>query len=478
MDCRDILHAALLAVDPEKAVQRHVQFDGKSTLTIGEKRYDLSKYQRFVIVAFGKASSAMATAVIDSLEPALTSSQSTVQGVVIVKDDHATPDQVEKLAKWNIIVREAAHPVPDERSVDASKELLQLVRDTASNETLVLACISGGGSALFCAPHSELTLEDLKQTNSVLLQSGWPIQSMNIVRKRLELGKGGRLAAAAYPGEMAALILSDILGDPLDLIASGPTVADESTFRDAWTLVSRLPEGALPERVVRLLQRGVEGSIEGSPSQEHPAFKKCYNYLVGNNALAVEAAALRASQLGYHPVVLSTRMEGEAREVARVLVALSDQLQNGSSAFAIAQLPAALIAGGETTVTLPPKNHGKGGRNQELALQAAMTMSELKLDRVVLAACGTDGTDGPTDAAGAIVDSGTIKRLGGSAGKALEEHNAYTYLTQQDSNGNSPLLKVSLIDGNLRVCTFELFILTILDTNRRVLPAQTSPMYA
>jgi glycerate 2-kinase len=455
-DARTIVNAAIHAVDPVFSVQQRLRHLDGSRFLLGEnandgKVYDLKDYDKVLLVAFGKASSAMASAIVDRLLESSFSPQ--LSGLVIIKDDHATRDEMQKLEKHGVSVLPAAHPVPDERSVQASRQLLELVRASASSRTLVIACISGGGSALFCAPHPSLSLADLQATSTALLQSGWSIQDMNVVRKRLEQGKGGRLAQAAFPGHVMSLILSDVLGDPLDLIASGPTVPDTSTWQDALQLVQQgLPENALPKAVYQLLQDGVEKKIPDSPSADHIGFAQCTNCLVGNNAVAVTAAAKKANELGYHPVILGTQLEGEASQVARVYVGLAQHLQqqaNYGDTYAMAKLPAALIAGGETTVSIPKDSTGKGGRNQELALAAAVAMKTSKLRQVVLASVGTDGTDGPTDAAGAVVDGGTVDRLAGSAGEALQKHNAYPYLEQTDADGSSPLVKTGPTGTNV-----------------------------
>jgi glycerate 2-kinase len=456
-DSRAIVDAAIRAVDPVFSIQQRLRHLDGSRFLLGaqddEKIYDLKDYDKVVLVGFGKASSAMATAVLDRL---LESSFSpNLSGLVIIKDDHATSDELTKLEQHGISVHPAAHPVPDERSAEASSKLLQLVQESASPQTLVIACISGGGSSLFCAPHPSLNLSDLQATNTALLQSGWSIQDMNVVRKRLEQGKGGRLAQAAFPGHVMSLILSDVLGDPLDLIASGPTVPDTSTWNDALQLVQEgLPEDALPKQVYQLLLDGVDGKIPDSPSTDNPGFAQCTHCLVGNNAVAVTAAAKKAHELGYHPVILGTRLEGEASQVARVYVGLAQHLQEQASSdtgyeYAMAKLPAALIAGGETTVSIPKDSTGKGGRNQELALAAAVAMKTSKLRQVVLASVGTDGTDGPTDAAGAVVDGGTVDRLAGSASDALQTHDAYPYLEQTDANDCSPLVKTGPTGTNV-----------------------------
>jgi glycerate-2-kinase len=450
-DCQEICQAAINAVDPVEAIENRVKHVGGSFFQIRDKEYDLNKYDKLVLVAFGKASSAMASAVLNILRQYKPKDVTIdISGVVIVKDGHATKEETQSLAVHHgIKILEAAHPVPDQRSVDASQELLNLVTSQASKTTLTIACISGGGSALFCAPQSPLTLADLQATNKALLASGWNIQDMNVVRKRLEQGKGGRLAAAAYPGHLVGLILSDVLGDPLDLIASGPTVPDTSTWMDAWKLVEQLPQGTLPDSVMQLLGNGKDGLLDDSPSSDHPVFKQSNNCLVGNNEVAVLAAADKAKQLGYQPVILGTQMVGEASEVAKVLVGLAQHVRQGTQAYSLVQPPAALIAGGETTVTLPKDCEGKGGRNQEMALVAADALKKAGLRQIVFASVGTDGTDGPTDAAGAVVDGQTIDSLHGSATTAIEKHDAYTYLSQTDKMGWSPLIKTGPTGTNV-----------------------------
>eukprot|EP00536_Pseudo-nitzschia_multiseries_P017462 jgi/Psemu1/225168/e_gw1.1574.17.1 len=409
-------------------------------------KFDLAKdYDEIVLVAFGKASSAMATSVLEQVFPNNENSGSIeipCRGVVICKDGHVTSCEKEVLAKHGVETYDASHPVPDDRSSDAADKLIQMVSSRASPRTLVLCCISGGGSALFCRPAPPLTLEDLQQVNSVLLASGMGIQEMNVLRKRLEEGKGGRLASSCFPSHVVSLILSDVIGDPLDLIASGPTVPDTSTWQDGWDIVQQYNlQDKLPSAVIERIQKGLHGTLEDSPSSDHPAFERVRNILVGNNAVAVKAASKTAKSLGYQPVVLGTEIEGEAKEIAKVYTAMASYLQktlsqnsnkkessNPAASFAVAQsLPVALIGGGETTVSLTP-NSGKGGRNQELALSAALELDSLDLRNVVLTSVGTDGGDGPTDAAGAVVDATTIRDTRSKALHALATHDAYSYL--------------------------------------------------
>jgi glycerate 2-kinase len=349
-DALTICQAAIKAVDPVQAIQRNLVHQHDAIFQIQEKIINLQDFDAIIIVAFGKASSAMATAVLDQLQLATTTTTiPNITGLVIVKDNHATIDEQVKLEKANIRVRQASHPISDQRSVDASNELLALVEQHTGGTALVVACISGGGSALFCAPHPPLTLADLQDTNTCLLQSGMTIQQINVVRKRLDRGKGGRLAQAAKGSSViVSMILSDIVGDPLDLIASGPTVPDSSTWEDAWQLLDQFYlQKQLPEAVVTFLKNGLNGKIKDSPKQDSPVFQNCFHYLVGNNAAAVTAAAKEAASLGYNPVVLGTQVVGEASQVAKVYVAMAQHLQNDAfDNYAVAKLPAALIAGG------------------------------------------------------------------------------------------------------------------------------------
>ena len=508
-DARRIIQAAIQAVDPRTAVRAHFQLRpgcrsriltvrGNANDDNSAQSYDLSSYDRILLVGFGKASAAMACAVVEELlslhytdaslavdnaedpheEPLVFPP---LEGMIICKDGHVSLQEREFLQQHNVVVQEASHPVPDERSVRASQRLLDLVQfSSSSKNTLLLACISGGGSALFCSPRPPLTLQHLQDTNTALLQSGWRIQDMNVLRQCLEVGKGGGLAQLATEGTtIVSLILSDIIGDPLDLIASGPTVVTPQSrqkFTTAWHLLQQdnTLRAQLPRAVLNVLRDGYEQERQQpqqfnnqlATKEKHQHHQHC---LVGNNARAVQAAAQQAQALGYHPIVWTTQLQGEAATVAQVLVGLAQHVRHGPLPFnlvsAASHFPLALIAGGETTVTLPMAGSslvvGKGGRNQELALAAALAMQNLQLRQVVVASIGTDGNDGPTDAAGAIVDGGTIQRLvrvvaekehdkldndyfNMSAEQALRQHNAYPFLDRCDREGVSPLVKVRM----------------------------------
>jgi glycerate 2-kinase len=523
-DVISVVQAAIDAVDPAVAIRQCLTVEMKSSskpkICVTDRRfkkqilsndasttvtrsYMLDQYGTIVVVGIGKAAAAMVVAVLDPIVQAIAATRVTnheersmpplqnivvpnIKGMVLTKHGHVSHQQRTFLESNNIIVREASHPIPCEAGVLASHELLELVSDShdsknsTSKAKLVIVCVSGGGSALFCTPQPPLTLDDLKATNAALMQTGWPISSVNIVRKALELGKGGGLARAALQPtsdrltttDVVSLILSDVMGDPLDIIASGPTVLQRTAsihanIQEALTLVKhRVPPNIqFPKAVLDLLMKESETTTSDKIDISYEEMDRhCFNCLVGNNAVAVEAAATKAIDLGYHPVILGTQIQGEASTVAQVLVGLAQHLQQQPSLHNMnhgGKFPVALIAGGETTVTLPAEDdttcHGRlGGRNQELALAAALALHDYQLRQIVVASVGTDGNDGPTDAAGAVVDGGTAHRLDAMAATiesdsiglnltakvALQCHNAYPYLNQADITGHSPLLKV------------------------------------
>src|SRR5881296_525493 len=330
-------------------------------------------------------------------------------GFVVVKDGYTTPTR-------RVTIAEAGHPVPDARGEAAADRLLALARDAGAGERL-LFLVSGGGSALTPAPTPPVTLAEKQAVTRLLLASGATINELNAVRKHLSRFKGSQLARAAAPAPILTLALSDVIGDPLDVIASGPTAPDPTTFADALgVLEARKIRGQAPTSVVQRLEAGARGEIAETPKPGDPLFRSVTNVVIGNNELVVRAAADAARRIGYVPTVLGSAIEGEARVVARDLVARGRALTP----------PACLIAGGETTVTV--RGRGRGGRCQELALAAALELGSA--DDLVVLAAGTDGTDGPTDAAGAIVDGRTLERGGADARRWLDDNDVYAYLTR------------------------------------------------
>ena len=349
-------------------------------------------------------------------------------GLVIVKDGHTAPTQ-------RITLAEAGHPVPDARGEAAALEILRRVKGTAAEE-VVLFLISGGGSALTPAPAPPVTLAEKQETTRLLLAAGATINELNAVRKHLSLFKGGQLARAAAPAAVVSLILSDVVGDPLDVIASGPTAPDRSTFVEALAVLERRRVATrVPAAVRERLTAGADGRIEETPKPGDRLFERVSNLVIGNNALVVDAAAAEARRLGYRAQLLTRSLEGEAREVARQLVARGRTLAPQTC----------LIAGGETTVTV--RGRGRGGRCQEVALAAALELGTD--DALLILAAGTDGTDGPTDAAGGIADSGTIargERAGRRARAALDDNDAYTFLSAAGDLVRSGPTNTNLLD--------------------------------
>lgn len=385
----EILRAGLDAVDPEQAVRRYVRREDK-TLLAGDRSYGMDRYKRIIIVGAGKGTAPMAKALEDILGDMLTG------GRIIVKYGYGM-----SLQRTQVV--EAGHPIPDEAGLRATEELLgELQRCT--EEDLVICAFSGGGSALLPAPIPPFTLEQKQECTRLLLECGATIDEINAIRKHLSRTKGGQLAKEAYPATVISLLLSDVVGDRLDVIASGPTVPDESTYGDCLRIVERYElVGRLPKGMVEHFNGGIAGVVPETPKQGDPVFSKVQNLIVGNNRECLLAAREKATSLGYNTLVLSSQIEGEAREVAKVLAAIGKEICQISLPIAP---PACILAGGETTVTIHGK--GKGGRNQELALACAIAIDGW--EGISMLSAGTDGTDGPTDAAGAIVDGTTCRR--------------------------------------------------------------------
>lgn len=397
-----IWQAALAAGAVDPLVRRALRHEG-ARLVAGSRTWVLDRLGRVIVLGCGKAGAAMARAVEGILGDRV------ADGFVVVKDGYTGPTRRIRLA-------EAGHPVPDGRGQRAAQRLLDLA-GSAGADDLVVVLISGGGSALTPAPAPPITLQEKQATTRLLLGAGATINALNAVRKHLSVLKGGQLARAAMPAEVLTLVLSDVIGDPLDVIASGPTAPDPSTFEDALgVLVGRGLRDRVPSSIVAHLEAGRRGEVAETPKPGDPLFDRVTNLVIGNNTLVVEAAAARARLLGYEPRVLTRELQGEAREVARDLVARARRLPPASC----------LIAGGETTVTV--RGRGRGGRCQEFALAAALALRPD--EELVVLAGGTDGTDGPTDAAGAVVDAATASdgHGGGDARRALEDNDAYSYL--------------------------------------------------
>jgi hydroxypyruvate reductase len=385
---RAILREALLAADPHRLVRRHVRVR-RGFVEVAGVRHRLGR-GRIVLVAAGKAAVPMARAVEEALGERLS------KGIAV---STATEGTLERVA-----LRTASHPVPDGRGLAAADEVEALVRGLGAAD-LLLVLLSGGASALLPAPAPGIALEDKQAATALLLRAGATIHELNAVRKHLSRLKGGGLARAVAPARLVALVLSDVVGDDLSTIASGPTVPDPTTFAEALAVLTRRGVAAdVPAAVRARLEAGGRGEIAETAKPGEPALRRTTTRVVGSNALSVAAAAREALRQGLRPLVLTTRLQGEAREAARVLVAVLRECVETSRPI---PPPACLIAGGETTVTV--RGSGQGGRNQEVAVAAAEALSGFP-GAAVVASLATDGIDGASDAAGGIVDDQTAAR--------------------------------------------------------------------
>lgn len=396
----ETFQVALRALDPEESILRHLKLQG-GELQLGKAHFPLQHFDRILAVGAGKANAPMARALEGLLGERIS------EGVIVVKDGHSLPLK-------RIKVLEASHPVPDKRGIKGTEEILSLVAD-AGERDLVICLISGGGSALLVAPAEGITLEDKQEATRLLLACGATIHEINAVRKHLSRVKGGGLSRLAQPATVVSLILSDVVGDELDVIASGPTFPDSSTFHQAAEVLRRYEIWKkVPSGVRDRFQKGVAGDVEETPKPNETFFQRCHWELVGTNLQALLAARQEAKRQGYSSLIISAGVEGETREVAKVHAAMAREVLRSDNPLAP---PACLLSGGETTVTLRGK--GRGGRNQEFVLASALALEGF--ERVVVLSGGTDGTDGPTDAAGAIADGQTVARAR-TMGLDPEEH--------------------------------------------------------
>jgi glycerate 2-kinase len=409
-----ILHQALSAVDPETAMRGALQVkDG--TITAGHFAWTGKESSRVLLLGAGKAAGPMAKAaesILVNFSP---------DGLVVTKYDHAVP-------LWHTILLEAGHPLPDENGLRVAAQLLDQA-ESARADDLVICLISGGGSALLPAPVSGVTLADKLRATDLLLRAGADIHEINTLRKHLSRIKGGGLARAAAPATLLTLAVSDVIGSQPDVIASGPTVPDPSTFADAMAVVKRYGlEQAMPRCIIRYLLQGL-----ANPELETWKADDCdppvHYQVIASIIQAAQAGQQAANELGYRSEIVTCELVGEAKTVAADLVNVARQRQRE---LTDSDQPRCLIYGGETTVTV--RGNGVGGRNQELALAAAVALAGNR--GITLLAAGTDGTDGPTDAAGAIVDGDTLAQgesLGLNAADYLENNDSYHYLAQLDA---------------------------------------------
>ncbi|MEA2102563.1 MAG: glycerate kinase [Thermodesulfobacteriota bacterium] len=440
-DLKDIFLQAVKRVDPFEMICRRLEIrDNVLEIRADDRTLleDLSRYDRILVLGIGKASSNMAMAVESVFQDRIT------DGVVVTKYGHAR-----RLERISVI--QAAHPVPDQNSIKGAEAIYALAAG-ADEKTLIINLISGGGSALFCLPEDGVDLEDKQKMTRILLDCGADIQEVNAVRKHISKVKGGKFARVAYPARMINLILSDVIGDRLDTIASGIAVPDATTFEQAQRILGKYHViERTPESIIRYIRMGVNGLVEDTPKQGDECLQRVDNILLGNNLAACIAARSHGDSLGYNTCILTASLSGEAREIARFFSSMARDIRSGVAGF---KRPALLIAGGETTVTIRGK--GKGGRNQEMSLAflTDLLVASGDLHGISFLSAGTDGNDGPTDAAGAFVSGDIVsemKRLDLDPLPFLEDNNAYPFF---DKTGHL------LITGptNTNVCDIQLLI--------------------
>ncbi len=407
----EIFEAALLAVDPYQAVLNAMTLS-EDELHIADRVFDLSKYTNITVIGAGKATARMALAVESVLADKIKT------GLVVVKTGHT-----ESLRHIELV--EASHPVPDEAGVAATARILAMAQQ-ADVDTLIICLLSGGASALLVAPDAELSLQDKQQTTRLLLNAGANINELNMVRKHLSAVKGGKLALASYPAQLVTLILSDVIGDSLDVIASGPTSADDSSFADAQAVILRYGL-SVPSRVTNHLAQGIAGLVVETVKAGDACLVQTYNHIVANLTMALAAAQVHAQAAGWQTVMHSVAIKGEARIVAREL---ASRVRGELQSIQLGERRC-LLSGGETTVTV--QGQGQGGRNQEFSLAFAIAIAGMQ--GVTLLSAGTDGSDGDNDAAGAVVDGDTVTcafSMGLDASRYLAGNDSYHYFARLD----------------------------------------------
>jgi glycerate 2-kinase len=408
------LESALNAVDPKQLMKSKLLMK-KSLLEVNGYSFNLKNFKKIYVIGGGKASGSMA----EALEKIL--GKHIANGLVNIP--HGSKHKTE-IIKF----QEASHPTPDKSGVEGTRRILEIA-EQAKKEDLVICLISGGGSSLMPLPRNGITVKDKSKITDTLLKCGATINEINTVRKHISDFKGGWLAKKAYPATVLNLILSDVVGDQVDFIASGPTVPDSTTFNDAIKVMKKY--GLWDKAAVsieRVLSSGEKGLIPETPKASDKAFEKVYNVIIGNNRFASLAVREQLRSAGLNTLLLTSTMEGEARHIGVMLASIAREVALSGNPV---PKPAGIVAGGETTVTVTGK--GLGGRNQEISLAAALKMGGL--DGVVVASLSTDGVDGPTDAAGAVIDEKTMVRAAEmdlNPEEFLAENDSYNFFSKLD----------------------------------------------
>ena len=406
----EIFMHALEAVSPSTLIRNHVGWQS-SNLNISGNIVALKSSSKLFVIGAGKASALMAGTLEEILDDAIT------DGIVVTKHEHGLP-----LSQIQLI--EAGHPIPDENSVRATEEIGKLVSDLTTDDVVVFL-LSGGASSLLADYPKGSNLAEVQQVFDLLLKSGADIHEMNTVRKHISNVKGGQLAKHIYPAQLYSLILSDVIGDDLDVIGSGPTVADKSTFKDAWDVLTNYDIiHNMPAAIRQYIKDGCEGNIPDTPKEGDECFINARNIIIGSNKIALEAAASKASELGYHRVIVTNTLKGEASVLGKRIAKQAIEYKG--------PVPACLLYGGESTVTI--RGNGLGGRNMEFALAAGIEISSHP--NITILSAGTDGTDGPTNAAGAVVHAAVMKKAideGYEPERYLQNNDSYTFFSKANA---------------------------------------------
>ena len=428
-EAKEIFLEGVRAVDPYLAV--------KNALKEMDIRFE--DYESIYVVGAGKGTAPMAKAVEEVLGDRIK------KGVINVKYGFS-----ERLRYIEVI--EAGHPIPDENGLLGTKKILRILEDAGEND-LIISLISGGGSSLLPCPAGNISLEEKGILTQLLLECGASIDEINTVRKHISLSKGGQMAKLAFPTEVINLMLSDVIGDRADIIASGPFVPDPSTFKDAWDVLEKYDLiKKTPKSILDYLRDGIDRKVPETPKPGDRVFEKVKNRIVASNITALKACEKRARELGYKTIILSSMIEGETKDIAKMHCAIAKEIIKTGNPISP---PSCVISGGETTVTI--RGNGVGGRNQEFCLQAAIEIADIPYSLVILSG-GTDGNDGPTDAAGGIVDPLTVKRgkeKGLDAKKFLENNDSYNFLKETDSLLITGPTRTNVMDIHIMLCRRE-----------------------
>lgn len=408
-DLLRILDFALSEVLPETAINKAVEIENE-TLKITDRNFHLPSLNNIYVIGSGKATYRMTKSLYKILQDKIS------EGIITINEPS-------KKDIGHIKVIQAGHPLPTKQGAEGANHILSIVKK-ATKKDLIIALISGGGSSLLAAPLEVISLMDLRKTNGLLLASGASIKEINTIRKHISKIKGGRLSQNAYPAKLISLIISDVVGDDLSTIASGPTVGDSTTYRDASQIIEKYDlKDRIPSSILDTIKKGVKGKIQETPGPEDKVLTTTFNRIILNNTKALESAQKKAAELGYNTFILSSKLEGRARKVGASHAETAKEIcQTGSPI----KPPAIILSGGECVVSLDNIGKQEGGPNQESVIGFAEKIESL--EKIAFLAVDTDGKDGYSDFAGGIIGGNKIKISGEEIEKALKTHSSSNFL--------------------------------------------------